>query len=241
MVKLNNICNFDLWVLRMFKLLFLQCFFSAMLTAIALPSVAEDYAAIYPTYRNYTVTSSSKDTVLLTTYSYQQTTAYTCGPAVVMSLLHYYGMLNRAQMNHVTEMRLANEMGTTQEGTSQQNMVNWLENHGFNVSYGQGVTIDMLVKNIDRGIPTIITWNDWNGHSILVVGYQAKSNENGEEEQIFLADPETSSSITKNQTRISGINTLTVDDLQLNWFNARYFFNPSHTAIGMYIVAVPKK
>lgn len=224
----------------MFKKLCSQCFLFMMLNAAALQSFAQDYAAIYPTFKNYTITqASSKDTVLLTTYSYQQTTGYTCGPAVVMSLLHYYGMMSRAQMNHETEMRIANEMGTTQEGTSQENMVNWLENHGFDVSHGQGVTVDTVVNNINRGIPTIVVWNDWSGHSVLVVGYQKESNENGNE-MIFLADPETTSSITENQTRISGINALSANDLQLNWFNAKYFFNPSHTEIGMYIIAVPR-
>lgn len=212
-------------------------FLFIFLNATILSSYALDHAAIYPTFRNLTITSS-QHTVLLSTYSYQQTTNYTCGPAVVMSLLKYYGVLNQSQMNHATEMRIANEMGSTfQDGTSQLNMVKWLENHGFKVSYGQGVTIDMLIENLNNGIPTIITWNDWSGHSILVVGYQVDSNN---DDILFLADPETTSSITENQTRISGINSLSANDLELNWFNAKHYFNPGHTEIGMYIIAIPK-
>ncbi|MHB1946961.1 MAG: C39 family peptidase [Gammaproteobacteria bacterium] len=201
-------------------------------------SFALNQAALYPTFKNYTITPTTKHRVLLTKYSYQQTTNYTCGPAVVMSLLHYYGMLSTAQMNHATEMRIANEMGATHpEGTSQLDMVRWLENHGFNVNYGKGVTIDMLINNLNQGIPTIVTWNDWNGHALLVVGYQVDGND---DDIIFLADPETTSSVTENQIISPGINALEANDLELNWFNAKYYFNPGHTEIGMYIVAVPR-
>lgn len=221
------------------RLVFISTLF-ILLNNLASESYAQDYAAIYPTFKNYTITQpTAKSTVLLTTYSYQQTTGYTCGPAVIMSLLHYYGMLSRAQMNRETEMRIANEMGASLEnGTSQQSMVTWLENHGFNVRYGQGVTIDMLLHNLNSGIPTIIVWNDWTGHAVLVVGYQVEANNNTD--MIFLADPQTTSSVTENQTTMRGINTLSANDLELNWFNAKYYFNPSHTEIGMYIVAVPK-
>lgn len=206
-----------------------------------LPAYAVLDPGAYPTYKNYKITSDPKNRVLLHTYSYQQTTGYTCGPAVVMSLLYYYGMLRSSQMNHATEMQIAHEMGTTEGGTSQLSMVDWLQNHGFAVNYGQNVSIEMLINNLNRGIPTIIVWNDWMGHAILVIGYQLKdSSSNGGEDTIFLADPESSSSISEHQISTSGINTLSASDLQFNQFNAQHYFNPSHTAPGMYIVAVPK-
>ncbi len=221
--------------MRFIKLLFLISYIT-----LCLASCSQDPAAIYPTFKNYDVPSSTKKIVLLHPYSYQQTTSYTCGPAVIMNLLHYYGKLKNSEMNKTTEMRLAREMGTTTSGTSQQNMVAWLEAHGFNVDYGMNVSTDTLIYNLNHNIPTIIVWNDYSGHAMLVIGYvEANQTEDGNS-TMFIADPSSTSSIDEHHQHIAGINTLTQKELQLNWFNAKYFFNPSHTQTGMYIVAVPK-
>lgn len=180
-------------------------------------------------------TQAKNNFLFLHTASYQQTTGYTCGPAVVMSLLNYYGMLKRSDMNKITEMRIAQEMGTTMQGTSQEAMVNWLKQHGFTVDYGQTVTADILIDNLKRSVPTIIIWNDWSGHAMLVVGYYASKN------KMFFVDPSTRSSLVANKQNIAGIDTISPRDLELNWFDARHTFNPTRTAAGMYIVAVPKR
>lgn len=199
-------------------------------------SCAQENTDAYPYYKHFTVSASKNNIILLHTDSYQQTTNYTCGPAVVMSLMRYYGMLSNAEMNQTTEMRIANEMGTVEnQGTSQSDMVNWLEKHGFTVSYGQGISVDTIIDNLKRGVPTIVMWNDWTNHAMLVIGYQINP------ETLIFADPSTPSSITENQITQQGINTLTPNQLKYNWFNARYFFNPSHSATGIYIVAVPNK
>src|SRR5258708_2182813 len=52
---------------------------------------------------------------LLTVKGYQQTEDYTCGPASIMSVMNYYGMLNDKQMNKATELKIARDMGTTKE------------------------------------------------------------------------------------------------------------------------------
>lgn len=208
--------------------------FLSVLIVIGLLQVYAQDTHANTTFKNYDLPSAQQDTIFLHAYSYQQTTGYTCGPAVIMSLLHYYGMLNTSQMNHQTEMRIAKEMGTTlEDGTSLESMASWLKNHGFDVNYGQGVTVDMLVDNLKRGIPTIIIWNDWTGHALLVVGYQIK------QDMMLVDDPSTTSSVTDNQTKMLGVNAISENELQSDWFNARYVFNPSHTAIGMYIIAVP--
>lgn len=53
---------------------------------------------------------SGKNLTLLNMKGYQQTTDYTCAPAAVMSLMHYYGMLSDNDLNKTTEMRIAKEM-----------------------------------------------------------------------------------------------------------------------------------
>jgi hypothetical protein len=214
--------------------------FLISLIVVFIQACTQDRDAIYPTTKNYIMQPSNKKIVLLHPYSYQQTTRYTCGVAVVMTLMHFYGKLSTAQMNKSTEMRIAREMGVTSSGGSQLAMVTWLEKNGFNVHYGQNASTSMLVDNLNNRIPTIIAWNDWTGHSILVIGYAEDENHSGDN-IMFIADPSTSSTIVRNHESIRGINTLAEHDLKLNWFNSQYFFNPSHTASGMYVVAVPKR
>lgn len=208
---------------------------------LCLLACTEDDKAIYPNFVGYHVPHDTANFTLLKTISYQQTTSYTCGPSVVMSLMHHYGMLSTNEMNQKTEFRLAKEMGTTAWGTTQDNMVAWLENHGFNVQSGRGIETETLMDNLRKGIPTIIVWNDWSGHAMLVIGYYVKgTNSNGSKDVLFFADPSTSSYLVDSERTFFGVNTITTDDLEFNWFNAQYFFNPSHTAVGMYIIATPK-
>jgi hypothetical protein len=200
---------------------------------------------IYPTTKSYVIPSGALDSnqnrVLLNAYSYQQTTSYTCGPAVIMSLMQHYGKLSIGEMNKKTELQYATEMGTTSNGTSQSSMVSWLESHGFNVQSGQDVSIDMLMDNLRHHTPTIIIWNDWSGHALLVVGYYQKgAATDNDKDVLFFVDPSSASDIVENNKTIYGINAVTPNQLTFNQFNARYFFNPSHTAVGLYIIATPK-
>lgn len=216
-------------------------FFLLFLSACVLQSCTQDHAAVYPTYNDYHVPASSQKLVLLSTYSYQQTTAYTCGPSVIMNLMYFYGKLTRADMNRNTELRIANEMQSTGNGTSQEKIVSWLEQHGFSVTYGDNASTSMIINNLNRNIPTIIGWNDWNAHATLVIGYVKKNGSKSDNDDVlFIADPSSTSFIMENNKFHPGINTLTSNQVQLNWFNANHFFNPSHAKAGMYIVAVPR-
>jgi hypothetical protein len=190
--------------------------------------------------KSYIIPKTGNNT-LLSEYSYQQTTGYTCGPSVIMSLLHHYGKLGNADMNKNTEMRIANEMGTTSGGTSQTNMVDWLQKHGFHVDHGDSVSLDMIMDNLHKHIPTIIIWNDWSGHAIMIVGYhQQGSSVDNDKDTLLIVDPSSQSNIVENNKTVYGIDALTPSQLTFNQFSARYFFNPSHTAVGLYIVAVPQ-
>jgi hypothetical protein len=213
---------------------------------ITLTSCAEKNSNLSPTYHRYVLPPDSgksmHNLLLLNTYSYQQTTNYTCGPAVIMSLMHHYGLLSKAQMNRSTELRIANEMGTTMTGTSLENMAAWLEKRGFDVNYGQGVSLDFIRNNLQRGIPTILVWNDLVAHAMLVIGYYEKNaTPDSEKDVIFFADPSTSSYLVSHEKASYGINSLSPGQLEMNWFEAQYFFNPSHSAVGMYLTALPKK
>lgn len=126
---------------------------------------------------------NTKQSVQLRCKSYQQTTPYTCGPAVIMSLMNYYGLMNASSMNQQTELRIAHEMGGTSEGTSSTQLAGWLRNHGFQVESGRNITTDMIIANIDRKVPIIVEVSD---HWILAKGYHKGATP--DEDEIIFAD-----------------------------------------------------
>lgn len=180
----------------------------------------------------------SKNLTLLKVTGYQQTEDYTCGPASIMSLLHYYHQLTNEQMNKATEMRIAKEMGTTADkGTSPQQMVKWLEHNGFDVKTGTNGTLNMLRDNLEHGIPTIVEWIDWGGHWAIVTGYyKNNTHQQTDEDTIYFADSSAASTNAHNPDGITSFNASRFDAM---WFDAQYF-KPGHLVKGIYIIATPK-
>jgi predicted double-glycine peptidase len=187
---------------------------------------------------NFYELKSAKKLVLLKIKGYQQTEDYTCGPASVMSLMHYYDMLKDEEMNKKTELRISKEMGTSKiKGTSPKQMGAWLKRHGFKVQSGENGTIGMLQQNLKKGIPTLVEWIDWGGHWVIVAGYNAEGKSPSEDKDtIFFADP---SAHFDNVKHINGITPFNPDRFTAMWFDAQYF-NPGHLIKGIYIIAVPQ-
>jgi hypothetical protein len=177
--------------------------------------------------------------VFLQMQSYQQTTYDTCGPAVVMTLLHFYGRLSDKDMNHDTEVKIAKEMKIGLMGTDQDEMVNWLQNHEFSVESGLGITPEMITQHLLQGTPVIIILIDWSGHAVLTLGY-SENRRDHELTQFYFANPSSRSFVTYQHRPLKGITLLTQHELQTMWTNAKYYFNPGHVSVGMYIIAKPK-
>ena len=159
---------------------------------------------------------------------YQQTTDYTCAPAAVMSLLHWYKLLQQKDLTAETEMRIAREMGTRdlkspQPGTTTAEIVNWLE---------------LLRSYLNKGIPVLVEWIDWGGHWVVATGYHAayESPSKGPD-TIFFADPASRWANPNNPDGISSFNAWRFRDM---WFDAQYL-NPGQITRNVYIVAVPRQ
>ena len=159
---------------------------------------------------------------------YQQTTDYTCAPAAVMSLLHWYKLLQQKELTSETEMRIAREMGTRdlkspQPGTTTAEIVNWLE---------------LLRSYLNKGIPVLVEWIDWGGHWVVATGYHAayESPSKGPD-TIFFADPASRWANPNNPDGISSFNAWRFRDM---WFDAQYL-NPGQITRNVYIVAVPRQ
>lgn len=184
---------------------------------------------------------SSSKTIMLDLKGYQQTEDYTCAPASAMSLMRYYGMLTDQQMTRGTEMKIAREMGTNNHtGTSPTQFVNWLQTHGFKVSYHQNGDIKTLYGNLKKGIPTIVEWIDWGGHWEVVTGYnQTNKQRNTDLDTILFADPSAHLQYPQ-KPFINGITSFNASRFNSMWFDVQYFY-PGHLVRGIYIVAVPKR
>lgn len=184
--------------------------------------------------------NSTKNFTLLNVRGYQQTEDYTCGPSAIMSLMNYYGMLKDSQMNKEEELKIAKEMGTNQDvGTSPQQMVTWLENHGFQVKLGDNGTVTQLQENLKKGIPTLVEWIDWGGHWEVVTGYNAVGETANEDKDTILFANPSAHFENANTKYINGITAFNPDRFASMWFDAQYF-NPGHLVKGIYIIAVPK-
>jgi hypothetical protein len=174
---------------------------------------------------------------------YQQTNDATCGPAAVMSLMHWYKLLSEKDMTAETEMRIAREMGTgdmksPRPGTTTEQMVAWLEKNGFVVTSGEDGSLELVRGYLNKGTPVLVEWIDWGGHWVVATGYHAayESPEKGMD-TIFFADPASHWGNPNDPDGISSFNAWRFRDM---WFDAQYL-RPGQITRNVYIIAIPRK
>ena len=145
----------------------------------------------------------------------QQTTDYTCGPAVAVGFAKFYGI-------SIDEMTAAKEMGTdTKRGTTPEQFANWLKSKGLKIAWGEGGTIEMLRRNVKLGIPTLVEWTDWGGHWVVVVGIDDKGTEATDDDDIIFADPWDRIDGTPD-----GLTRFNLERFDSMWFDAFLFERP---------------
>lgn len=166
---------------------------------------------------------TSNKSVKLSCKSYHQTTSYTCGPAAVMTLMNYYGLLNSKNMNQQTELRIAGEMGATKDGTSSSQVAEWLRNQGLSVESGQRITTDKIIENIQKKIPVIIVFSN---HWLLAKGYNKGSTP--EEDEIIFAD---------SCCNVTLISRKTIDSM---WQESQMHNSYCRSNVGAYIIATKR-
>jgi hypothetical protein len=150
--------------------------------------------------------------VLIDLKAYQQTTEYTCGPAAVLTLLHYFQMTG-------DEMQIAKEMNTSStNGTTPENMANWLKKNGFEVVWGENGTLEMIRENLAQKLPTLIEWSDWGGHWVVAVGYDTRNTATGTDDVIIFADP-----YDRHDDREDGVDWFNAGRFYYMWYDARLF------------------
>ncbi len=120
----------------------------------------------------------------------RQATGYTCGVAVLQSLLAHNGILYRQDV-------LEKMVGATPErGTSPDSMIRCLHGHGIGAELVQNIDLPRLRAFIDAGRPVVCFLQAWNGdpafdyadgwedgHYAVAIGYDA--------ERVYFMDPST--------------------------------------------------
>ncbi len=162
---------------------------------------------------------------------YQQTTDYTCGPAVLMEISRYY-RIGAIKPDASTEMRIAREAGTRsfevlkkggKPGTTPDEMKKWLEGHGFRarLTYedrGDGSALKMLKENIVKGTPVIVEWSDLGGHWVIAVGYDTRDNDDPWDDILIFAD-----SFDRYDDYRDGYTFVNANRFYWSWYDALYF------------------
>lgn len=138
--------------------------------------------------KNFYDMQPSPSFISLGVSGYQQTFDYSCGPASVMALLRWYGVLTEKDMNRHTEKRLMQEMHCSpSSGTRSQDMAAWLNDNGFDAEARVNGTVEQLTAHLKNGFPVIVEWLDWGGHWVVLTG--AFSSDDDRESTLFFADP----------------------------------------------------
>jgi hypothetical protein len=170
---------------------------------------------------------SNPHLVMLPIRAFQQTTSYTCGPAALLTLLRHYE-------KDGDEMTIADEARCTPDkGTDPDNMVAWLEAHGFQVTWGEHGSLDLLRGNLERGVPTLVEWIDYGGHWVVVVGYDTRGTDTPWDDVIHFADP--ADDHDDERDGLTSFNALRFDAM---WFDAFLFDRPMFK---VFITATPKE
>lgn len=201
------------------SLLFVTCFFTN----------SNSFALTQQQARGFFHIDKNDRLIFIDIKGFQQTTDYTCCPAIAMSLQRYYKMINPGEMTAATEQRIAKEMGTTsEEGTDELQLVNWLRHHDFQVRWGYDGSLSLIKKYVARGVPVLVDWIDWGGHWVAVAGLD-QSLKPVKHQTLYFADP---AAHFDNILTKDGITFIDADRFETMWFNSKL---KRH----IYIVAVP--
>jgi hypothetical protein len=125
-----------------------------------------------------TLKSGSNLTVIPLKSYRQQVTNYSCGAVAAMTVMSYYG--SRPENTDAGEIRVAHEIYenvSEKTGLNPEQIVQWYRSNGWNASWGAGGSREMLRKNLENGIPTMVEWMDWGGHWVVVTGYDTRGTD----------------------------------------------------------------
>ncbi|MBP7864541.1 MAG: C39 family peptidase [Acidobacteria bacterium] len=163
---------------------------------------------------------------------WQQSTDYTCGPASVLSLLRYWGLVTETDPKILTkiERQLAAEMGSNMTcGTTPEAILAWFQAHGIaaalfeqDAEHNDTVTPYWawfaLKDRLRAGAPVLVEWSDWGGHWVVAKGFDDRGTADFADDVIFFADP-----YDRHDDRMEGTTIFNMERFYWMWYDARLF------------------
>jgi len=163
----------------------------------------------------------------------QQVTNYSCGAVAAMTVMSYYGRpVNNTDDEEILLAHGMNPDVSEKTGINPEQMTSWFNRNGWNATWHTGGNREMLLANLNAGIPTIVEWIDWGGHWVVVVGYDTRGTETVWDDVIIFAD-----SVDCHDDRVDGITYANYGEFDAMWFDAHYF--PPGMQDRVYVVATP--
>lgn len=106
-----------------------------------------------------------------------QTRSYTCGAAAVATAMQFLG-------KEANELQCAQALKTNSAvGTTPENIIIYCRHRGLKARAYTGVPLDVVLNRCRTGKITLVDWNDYGGHWVIVAGYEPHMK------AIILADP----------------------------------------------------
>mgnify|MGYP001595489356 CR=1 FL=1 len=149
----------------------------------------------------------------------RQSSAFSCGAAVVQSLLHYY------DVKDTREEEIIDAMGTNpKDGTNIKAMVKYLNKNGLKTKETANTKLESVKKWINSGHPIVVSLQAWgedeepdysqnkDSHYVVAIGYSNTS--------IFFEDP----------SLLGNRGFLTNEELEQRWHDE----DSTHKAIFVY-------
>ncbi len=167
---------------------------------------------------------------------YHQETEYSCGAAVIKTLLDYYSILRNRSEADICD-KLGTRFEAPHQGTHPDKMVRYLRDEGLNVEFGENKEIALIYHYIDQGLPVIVLDSTWGGHWRMIVGYDSPDNQRQDTvRNIFIADP-VYKTINQVSNSCKGIMQEKEDQFYAKWFEDTLF---ERVRRRFYVVAYPR-
>jgi len=172
---------------------------------------------------------------VIDTNSYQQETEYSCGGAVIKTLLDYFNRLNGRSEAEISKA-LGTGFGPPNPGTHPDQMLEFLKADGFEVVSGENASMDLVYHYLDQNVPVIALDSTWGGHWRLIVGYDFNGDKKKwENNDVIFADPE-HKTVEPNVDNEKGLITENESRFFYEWYENRLFERPREK---FYVVAYP--
>jgi len=171
----------------------------------------------------YNMDSSHTLTIIPEFRTYQQTTDYTCGPAVALMVAEYYGVQGLSEKGITQTMRVKSPCEVeTGYGTSAEQLVSFFAALGFYTDSCTDAFDDPIMfrnwvlRNLRAYTPIMVNWIDWGGHWQIIIGYDELSQDSITDDVIIFADP-----VDTTDHKQDGYYTFSAERFFYMWFDSQ--------------------